>query len=358
MANVPITIASWDYDRVQALKDGSVPVEGCDVTYLVMRPEETFFRLFTYQEFDISEMSFSSYMLARTNVDFPYIALPIPLSRVFAHSGIFIRTDRGIKTPQDLKGKLVGAPNYQLTRGLCIRGVLSDEYGLKPTDVHWRIGGLDVAEFLDYVPQDAPKGVNIEPIPSGATLSRMLADGEIDAIFTAQTPQCWRDRAPKVDRLFPDYRTAELAYYKKTGIFHIMHLIGMRRSLAEKYPWLPREIMKAFERAKARIEPHLTEITALTTMLPWVTAEAENTIRDMGEDYWPYGIEPNLPTIEAQIRWSQEQGLSKKRWKIEELFHPSTMTWYRSDRPGLSSTRVTDAALSKRRKKRASARAT
>ena len=352
MAKLPITIASWDYDRIRAIKDGTVEVEGCDVTYLTLRPEETFFRLFTYQEFDVSEMSFSTYMLARTNVDFPYIALPIPLSRVFAHSGIFIRTDRGINKPRDLKGKRIGAPNYHLTRGLCIRGMLSDEYGLKPEDVDWRIGGLDVPEFLDYVPLDAPKGVSIEPIPQGATLSQMLAKGELDAIFTAQTPLCWRQKARRVGRLFPDYRAAELAYYKKTGIFHIMHLVGMRRSLVEKYPWLPRAVMKAFEESKRAIEPHLTEITALTTTLPWVTAEAENTIRDMGEDYWPYGLEPNLTTIEAQIRWSREQGLSKRRWKPEELFHHSTFTWYRSDRPGLSSTRKTDASLKRPRASR------
>ncbi len=349
MANLPITIASWDYDRIQGLKDGSVPVEGCDVTYIVTRPEETFFRLFTYQEFDVSEMSFSTYMLARTKSDFPYVALPIPLSRVFSLSGIFIRTDRGIKSPQDLKGKRVGAPNYHLTRGLCIRGTLSDEYGVKPEDLDWHIGGLDVPEFLSYVDHGIPKKISAQAIGHGATLSQMLADGEIDAIFTAQTPQRWRDQAPKVGRLFPDYRAAELAYYKKTGIFHIMHLIGVRRSLCEKHPWLPRALMKAFEESRQRIIPHLTEITALTTMLPWVTDEAERTIRDMGEDYWPYGVEKNRPTIDAQIRWSYEQKLSKKKWKIEELFHPATLTWYRDETPNVPDAVATGKPAAKKR---------
>src|SRR5438128_7250274 len=189
MAKLPISIATWDYDRVRAIKDGSVPIEGCDVTYLVMRPKEAFFRLFTYQEFDVAEMSFSSYMLARTNHDFPYYALPIPLSRVFTHSGIFIRTDRGIRTPEDLKDKVVGAPNYQLTRGLCIRGMLADEYGVKPSDLHWRIGGVDEPEFLDYVTSNAPPGLDIEPVSRGATLSQLLVEGKIDAMITAQTPQ-------------------------------------------------------------------------------------------------------------------------------------------------------------------------
>lgn len=345
MPPVTITMATWDYDRVRAIKDGTVRVEGCEVNHIFLRPEETFFRLFTYHEFDVSEMSFSSYMLARSNGDFPYLALPIPVSRVFPHAGIFIRADRGIERPEDLNGKTVGAPNYQLTRGLCIRGMLQDEYGVKPSDLEWRIGGLDIPEFLDYVPQRAPKGVRIEPISAGNTLSQMLADGELDAVFTAQTPICWRRRAPNVGRLFPDYRTAELNYFKKTGIFPIMHLIAVRQSLVEKYPWMPRAIVKAFEEAKAAIMPNLTEITALTTTLPWVTAEAEKTIAEMGEDFWPYGIEKNRKTIEAEIRWSYEQGLSKPRFEVEELFAPSTFEWYRSTKPGLSSSRLTGKAI-------------
>ena len=161
-------MASWDYDRIQGIKDGSVQVEGCDITHIVARPEETFFRLFNYQEFDVSEMSFAFYILGRTNIDFGYIALPIPLSRVFVHSGVFIRSDRGIKEPQDLKGKRVGVPSYRQTRGLCIRGMLSDEYGVKPTDVHWRIGGLDRPEFLQFVPEDVPRISKLNPSRPGA----------------------------------------------------------------------------------------------------------------------------------------------------------------------------------------------
>ena len=331
MPKVSLTMATWDYDRIQAIKDGSVPVEGCDITNIVTRPEEIFSRLFSHHEFDVSEMSFSMYAQRRADDNLPYIALPIPLSRVFVHSGIFIRSDCGIHEPQDLKGKRVGVPRYEQTRGICIRGMLSDEYGVKPTDIHWRIGGLDAPQRLEFSPQGVPEGLNIEPIQHGSTLSQMLVDGDIDAVFTAATPKCWRDRAPKVARLFPDYRSAEIAYYKKTAVFPIMHLIGVRSSLADKYPWLPRSILKAFGEAKTRIEPNLTEIGALTTMLPWMTAEAEHTIQEMGEDYWPYGIDKNIKTLEAQFRWLYEQGVTKKLCRVEEMFHPSTLAWYRSE---------------------------
>lgn len=330
MAKVALTMATWDYDRIQGIKDGSVTVEGCEITHIVGNPEDVFSRLFNYHEFDVSEMSFSMYVQRRTNDNLPYIALPIPLSRVFVHSGIFIRSDRGIKEPQDLKGKRVGVPRYEQTRGVCIRGMLSDEYGVRPTDIQWRLGGLEVPARHEFSRQGVPQGLNIEPIPHGGTLSQMLIDGKIDAVFTAATPKCWRDRAPNIARLFPDYRSAELAYYKKTAVFPIMHLVGLRSSLAEKYPWLPRSIMKAFEEAKTRIEPNLTEIGALTTTLPWVTAEAEHTIEDMGKDYWPYGIAKNVKTVEAQLRWLYEQGVTKKLCRVEEIFHPSTLAGYRS----------------------------
>jgi len=327
MSRLQITIAGWDYDRIRLLKDNSEAVEGCTSSYITLPPQETFFRLFRFQEFDVAEASFGSYMLARTLFDFPYVLLPIPISRVFSHSAIFIRTDRGIRRPQDLKGKRIGVPSFQQSRGHCVRGMLQDEYGVAPSDPLWVVAGLDTPEHLEHVPDQAPKGARVEVAP-GHTLSAMLANGELDALITASTPSVWRHKAAHVARLFPDFRASEQAYYAKTGIFPVMHFIAVRRRLVEAHPWLPRALMKAFEQAKLAAMPFLTEIGALATTLPWLTAEAEDTMRAMGEEFWPYGLEANRTTIEAQLRWCREQSLTRRRWTAEEIFHPATLEWY------------------------------
>lgn len=329
MPDVPITIATDDYDRTQPIASGRVPVEGCQVTYLTLTPGETFFRLFTYREFDVAEMSFSTYLLARSKGDWPYRALPVFLSRVFPHGSIYVRTDRGIEAPADLKGRTLGVPSYHFTRGLCARGVLRDEYGVEPGDVAWRIGGVDEPEDFDYVGFAPPPGVDVRPIDRSQCLGALLAQGSIDGIISYRDPGVLHDGTPHVDRLFPDFRPVERAYYQKTGVFPIMHLLGVRESLVERHPWLARSLVKAFEAAKALVLPRLTDLNALAVTLPWLVAEAQDTIRLMGEDYWPYGVEKNRATIEAQTRWSHEQGLSPRRYTAEEMFVPSTLLWYR-----------------------------
>lgn len=328
MADVPITIVSGDYDRIQAIKSGAVAVEGCDVTYLNLSPGETFFRLFNYQEFDVSEMSFSTYILARSKGDWPYRAVPVFLSRVFPHCSIYIRSDRGIERPEHLHGRIVGVPSYHFTRGLAVRGMLHDEYGVAPSDMRWRIGGVDRPEDFDYVGVDAPDGVEVVPIDRRRCLSELLLEGEIDAIVSYRDPQILSDGAPDIVRLFPDFRAAERAYFAKTGIFPIMHLLGIHERLLERYPWIARSIVKAFEEAKACCLPRLTDLDALSVTLPWLVAETRETMALMGEDFWPYGVARNVPTLEAQTRWSFEHGLSIRRFTPEDLFVESTLAWY------------------------------
>jgi 4,5-dihydroxyphthalate decarboxylase len=329
VGDVPITIVTDDYDRTQPVRSGQVAVEGCQVTYLTLKPGETFFRLFTYREFDVAEMSFSTYLLARSRGDWPYRAVPVFLSRVFPHGSIYVRTDRGIDTPADLKGRTLGLPSYHFTRGLCARGVLRDEYGLDPRDVAWRIGGVDVPEDFDYVGFDPPSGLDVRRIGLGQSLGDLLAAGRIDGLISYRDPRVLHDGTPGVGRLFPDFRAVERAYFAKTGIFPIMHLVGIRESLLARYPWIARSVVKAFEEAKVLVLPRLTDLDALAVTLPWLVAEAQDTIRLMGADYWPYGVEKNRATLEAQTRWSFEQGLSPRRFAVEELFVESTLRWFR-----------------------------
>lgn len=324
MANVPISIACNDYDRTRAIMDGRVRVEGCDVTYLPLDAEEVFFRAFRTQQFDVSELSFSSYMLQTARGECPYIGIPAFVSRLFRHSGIYIRTDRGIRKPADLKGRLIGVPEYQLTALVWIRGMLKDEYGIDPSEIHWRSGGQEEPGRDERTPLTLTNGVDLQPIPEGETLSNMLVKGELDALFTARAPSCFDKGAPNIDRLFPDYRTVERAYYKKTGMFPIMHLIGVRKSLVERHPWLATGLFKAFCAAKAIALEEIRDVAALNVTLPWAVAEARETAALMGQDFWKYGVQENAREIDALTRYSYEQGLALRKLTPEELFDKST----------------------------------
>lgn len=325
MADMNITVVSGNYDRIQGIKSGEVRIDGYAVRYLNLAPPQTFQRLFDDQEFDIAEMSFSSYLLARSKFKFPYTAVPVFLSRVFPHCSIYVRDDNGIKQPEDLKGRTVGTPNFHFTRGLCVRGMLMDEYGVSPGDIRWLSGGIDVPGGLKYLPVEAPAGINIAPIRPDQALGPMLAAGEIDAIITYRDPQVFTDKAPHVVRLFPDFRRAEQAYFRKTGVFPIMHMVGIRDRLVERDPDLPAKVMDAFQRSKALAIPHLVDLDALAVTLPWLVAEAEDTIALMGEDFWPYGIARNQKTLAAQTRWSFEQGITDHAIEAEEIFAASVL---------------------------------
>src|SRR6202035_4628602 len=225
MVDVPITVACGNYDRTQAIKDGVVKVEGCGVTYLPLYPEETFFRAFRYAEFDVSEISFSSYIRTVAAGTSAYIGIPAFVSRIFRHSGIYIRKDAGIGSPQDLRGKRIGLPEYQITAVVWMRGMMPHEYGVSPSEIHWRSGGQEETGRGERTPLRPIAGVDLQPIADHQTLVGMLRDGELDALFTARAPSSFLDGEPHIARLFPDTRTAEKAYFKKTGLFPIMHLI-------------------------------------------------------------------------------------------------------------------------------------
>lgn len=320
MSRLPITIASWDYDRVRALTDGRVRVEGCDVNYLTLPVEELFERAFFHGEFEVAEIGFSPYLIALSRGPTPYVAVPVFLSRMFRHSAVYIRNDRGIEGPADLRGKRIGVPEYQMSAVMWFRGYLKDEFGIEPRDSNWVQAGLENPGRRDKFPLNLPPGF---PLVSrnDASLSALLAAGEIDAVISARRPSCFVNGHPHVKRLFSDYRATEQAYFRKTGLFPIMHALGIRRDIYEKNRWLAASLYKAFSQAKRIAETEFAETAALKIGLPWITAEYEATKATMGADFWSYGLnEANRKALATMARYSYEQGLAVRLVDVDEMF--------------------------------------
>lgn len=317
-----LKIACWDYDRVNPLRDGRAKIEGCDIEFTVNAPHNFFFRAGESPPYDVMEQSFSSYLTRRSRGAVPYTAIPIYASRMFRHSAIYVRTDR-IRAPEELKGRRIGVPFYGITAAMTARGILADEYGVKPEDVIWVNGGLD--DPAQRLTQDLglPASIRIEQATE-KSLSRLLAEGGIDALITAASPSTMN--APHVGRLFPDYRAVEQAYFKKTRIFPIMHVIGIKTEVLERDPSLALRVYKGFSDAKDICIADLDgDGGAVKATVPWLGPELDATRAVMGADFWPFGIEKNRPTLEAVTRWSFEQHLSPKKLAIEELFAPETL---------------------------------
>jgi 4,5-dihydroxyphthalate decarboxylase len=320
MSRLPITIASWDYDRVRALTDGRVKVEGCDVNYITLPVEELFERAYFHGEFEVAEIGFSPFLISLSRGPTPYVALPVFLSRTFRHSAVYIRNDRGIDGPADLRGKRIGVPEYQMSAVMWFRGWLQDAFGIKPADMEWVQAGLEVPGRRDKFPLNLPAGFPLSS-RNDASLSALLADGALDAVMSARAPSCFAQGHPQVRRLFPDYRAVEQDYFRKTGIFPIMHALGIRRDVYEKNRWLAASVYKAFLQAKRLADAELAEVTALKIGLPWVAAEYEATKAVMGEDFWSYGLnEANRKTLATMARYSYEQGLATRLVGVDEMF--------------------------------------
>jgi 4,5-dihydroxyphthalate decarboxylase len=329
MNRVRLTLACWDYDRTRALADGSVQPDGIDLVYLAQPVEETFFRMLRHREFDCSEMSLSSYVASLDAEDPPFIAIPAFPSRFFRHSCIFVSAASGIRRPEDLKGRRVGVPEYQMTAPVWIRGILSDDYGVKATDVEHLSGGEEQPGRDEKIRLNLPAAIRVKPIGPTQTLARMIADGSLDALVTARAPSTFRTEPDKVRRLFPSYVEEEKAYYRRTRIFPIMHTVVIRRDVYHGNPWIAQSLYKAFVAAKAKALEMFHQSAALPAMLPWFVAHAEEARREMGEDWWPYGLAPNRHVLDAFLRYHHEQGLSKRRYAPEELFAKETLETFK-----------------------------
>ena len=328
MSKLSLSVAVRDYDRTRPMSDGEVQIDGVDPVFMALPPEEIFFRAFRRAEFDICELSMSSYTVKTAQGDCPYVGVPAFVSRTFRHTAIYVRTDR-IKNPADLKGKRVGVPEYQLTANVWARAILEDDHGVKPSDIHWLRGGLAEAGRLEKIPITLPKDVKLEDIPADRTLSDMLESGEIDGVIAPRVPTPFEQGHPHVGWLFPDPVAAAKDYFKRTGIFPIMHLIGVRRELAERHPWLPAAVFKAFAQAKAIALRKLSDTSSTKVTLPFVEERLLEARALMGEDFWSYGAEENRKTLETFLRHHHAQGLSPRRVKVEELFHPATLETFK-----------------------------
>jgi len=323
MAKLNLSVAVRDYDRTRPLSDGLEQIDGVDPVFMALDPEEIFFRAFRHAEFDICELSLSSFTVKTAQGTCPYVGVPAFVSRAFRHTSIYVRTDR-IKKPADLRGKKVGVPEYQLTANVWARAILEDDHGVKPSDIHWIRGGLTDAGRLEKISITLPKGVRLDDIPEGRTLSSMLDAGEIDAFIGPRVPPAFERGDPNIGWLFPDPVAAAKDYFKRTGVFPIMHLIGVRRQLAEQHPWLPGAVLKAFEHAKTIALEKLSDTSSTKVTMPFVEERLMEARALMGQDFWPYGLEASRKTLETFLRHHHAQGLSSRLLKPEDLFHAGT----------------------------------
>ncbi|MBI0539322.1 ABC transporter substrate-binding protein [Roseomonas sp. KE2513] len=328
MSALRLSLAIGDYDRIRPLVDGNVRIDGVDPAFSILDPEEIFFRAFKYADFDICELSLSSYTVKTANGDCPYVAVPVFPSRAFRHTSVYIRTDRGIAKPEDLRGKRVGVPEYQLTANVWVRAIL-EEYGVRPADITWVRGGYEHPGREEKIALKLPAEVRLESLPAGATISSALADGTIDAVIGPRAPSCFERGHPQVGRLWSDPVAAASEWYGKHRIFPIMHVLGIRKDVAEQHRYLPGALVKAFEEAKAFALARLSNTAATKVTLPFVEERLQQARALMGEDFWSYGLEANRAGIDTFLAAHHAQGLSSRRLAPEDLFHPASLESFR-----------------------------
>jgi 4,5-dihydroxyphthalate decarboxylase len=331
-----LTVSGYKLDRTEALIDGRVQAEGCEIKFEPMGIGDMNTNVFSGpQTLDVTEIGLHPFMLAFANSGFrDYSLMPIFPLRLFRHKSLFIRTDRGIKKPEDLRGKKVATPGFSSTSLTWLRGIVQHEYGVNPEEMQWVISSKDssakAAGKVSKQESMVPKGLSVSKGPEGKDESDLLESGEIDALFHAAEPRAYIEGHPKVARLFPDFRRTERAYFEKTAIFPIMHAVAIRNSLIEKHSWLPKAVFDAYSKAKQLMYDHLQKMGWAAISLPWVAQEIEETRALMGDNFWPYGIKPNRKALESLFQYSHEQGLASKKLTIEELFHPSSLEFTES----------------------------
>jgi 4,5-dihydroxyphthalate decarboxylase len=317
--NLRLTLAIGDYDHVRDLVSGAVAVEGIDLTCLRFSVEETFFRFARHREWEISEFSLGKYCSLRAAGDDGLTAIPVFPSRAFRHAAIFVRADGPVDDPAALAGGRIGIPEWTQTATVYARGLLAHQYGLDLTEITWVQAGTNEPGRVEGIALTPPPGFTITPEPE-RTLNEMLLAGELDAVVAAHPPDAFKQRTGEVVRLFSDHRAVEEAYYRETHVFPIMHVVALRSDVLERAPWAAMNLYTAFREAKRRALERAFDDNAPRYPVPWSPANAQRARGMFGDDIWPYGIEPNRPTLEAFLGFAHEQGVCERRLEPEDLF--------------------------------------
>ena len=321
MPDLPLKLACWDYDRTRPLIDGRVKPQGIDLRVTLMRPQQAFTKMLETDDFEIAEMSFSSYIGLKAQGHCPMIAIPVMLSKMFRHDCIYVRADSGIKTPQDLKGKRVGTIRYASTGVVYIKGFLQHDFGVRPRDIHWFIGGLEEPVKAERPPR-TPDDIRITLLSQSQTLEGMLASGELDAVIALQLPGSFVRREPHIARLFPDFKTVEIDYFRRTRVFPVMHTVVIRDTVHAAHPWMAKSLYDAFCAARDIAVHGLYDTDALHLTLPFLIDHFEETYRTLGADFFAYGLAANHASVAALCQYLHEQNLSDHLVAPESLFVP------------------------------------
>jgi len=326
MTAVRLTLALGDYDHTRDLAHGVVKAEGIELVHLNLPLEEIFFRFIKFREWDVSEMSFAKYVALRSQDDDSIVALPVFPSRVFRLSSIYVRPDGKVRAPADLRGARIGLPEWAQTAAIYTRGYIAHELGIPLASIEWVQAGVNEPGRAEKVALRLPEGLRLRPEPT-RSLNDLLLAGEVDAVLSARPPAALADG--RLVRLVPDYRAAEEAYYRKTGVFPIMHVVALRREVLDPYPWAAMNLLKAFEQAKRRSLARLSDITASHAPLAWMGDYVARMRALFGDDPFPYGIEPNRRTLDAFLQFAHEQGVCHRRLDPEELFPAQVQAAYK-----------------------------
>jgi 4,5-dihydroxyphthalate decarboxylase len=328
MRKVHLTLAISDYDQVRELTSGAIEPEGIELTCLDLTVEEIFYRFVSFREWDVSELSMAKYVALLSQGDASLAAIPVFPSRIFRHSSIYVRRDAGLRQPSDLVGRRVGVPEWAQTAGIYARGALMHQYGLRLEEIDWYQAGVNQSGREEKVDLRLPPGVRLTPVRD-RTLDQMLLAGELAAIITAHPPTSFKAGHPDVVRLFADVIAVEEAYWRATGIFPIMHVVAIRRDVLTAHPWVAMNLYRAFEEAKRRSLARALDWSAPRFPVPWVSEHAVRARGMLGEDFWPYGVDANRPTLEAFLRFAYEQGVAHRLLAVDELFPPEVRKMFR-----------------------------